>query len=259
MPSDFDRGQWPAKAVAVEVWNGLVFINLSEDEMGSVAHTLRNVDVSIYGLEHTKVAVDFEVAWECNWKVISEGFQECYHCAINHPELCQVLVPEANFEGMEEVAADDDGEFLIFTADRSFAIRKGMQTFSMDGKYVVKRLLGNPDNAPMRIAQIDWFPTFQAFLQPDFTHVETFLPTSPTSSVFRASFLVHEDAVEGEDYSVDGLTELYVKTLEQDRGLVEAAQKGISSPAHEPGPFNPVLESAAIDFFKRYERVIHAD
>jgi Rieske 2Fe-2S family protein len=256
MPDDFDCAQWPAKPVAVEVWNDFVFINLSTRPTKSVGHILRNVEVSAYDFEHTKVAAEFELTWQCNWKLISEGFQECYHCAINHPELCQVLIPETNFEGLQEDAYSDDDEFLIFTADRSYAIRDGMQTFSMDGRYVVKRLLGSADDPPSKLAQIDWFPTFQVFIQPDFAHVETFLPRSPISSLFRASFLVHEDAVEGIDYDLDELTYMYVKTLEQDRELLEAAQKGVSSPAHEPGPFNPALESAAIHFFKHYERIV---
>jgi Rieske 2Fe-2S family protein len=261
MPDDFDCTRWPARPVAVELWNGLIFINLSDGDTESVDHILRNVDVSVYDLEHTKVAADFELEWPCNWKLISEAFQECYHCSINHPELCQVLIPESNFDGLQEtpVTDDDDDEFLIFTADRSYAIRKGMKTFSMDGNYLVKRLLGEPDRPPTKIAQVDWFPNIQLFLMPDFTHVESFLPTSATSSVFRASFLVHEDAVEGEDYDVEELTDLYVKTLDQDRVLVEAAQKGVSSPAHEPGPLHPVLESAAIEYFRRYERAVMGD
>jgi Rieske 2Fe-2S family protein len=260
MPGDFDRERWPAKPVAVDVWNGLVFINLAQGEITPVSHILRNVDVGIYDLEHTKVAADIELTWPCNWKLISEAFQECYHCRINHPELCQVLIPDSNFDGLQAkpVTDDDDGEFLIFTADRSYAIREGMKTFSLDGDYLVKRLLGSPGNPPTRIAQVDWFPNFQAFLQPDFTHVETFLPVSPIKSVFRASFLVHEDAVEGVDYDVHELTHMYVKTLEQDGALVEAAQRGVSSPAHQPGPFHPVLESAAIEYFKRYERAVRA-
>jgi Rieske 2Fe-2S family protein len=257
MPADFDLGRWPAKPVAVEVWNGMVFVNLAQGEIEPVGHILRNVDVSVYDLAHTKVVADIELTWPCNWKLISEGFQECYHCSINHPELCQVLIPDANFEGLQaKPVTDDDEEFLIFTADRSYAIRKGMQTFSMDGQYLSKRLLGSPDNPPSKIAQIDWFPNFQAFLQPDFGHIETFLPLSPTESVFRASFLVHEDAVEGEDYDVHELTHMYVKTLEQDQILLELAQQGVKSPAHEPGPYHPVLESAAVDYFRRYKALV---
>jgi Rieske 2Fe-2S family protein len=258
MPEDFDRGQWPAKPVAVEVWNGMVFVNLDGNEADSVAHILRNVDIGIYDLPRTKVAADIELTWPCNWKLISEGFQECYHCSINHPELCQVLIPDTNFQGLQEkpAAGAGDDEFLIFTADRGYAIREGMKTFSMDGNYLVKRLLGSTDDPPSRIAQIDWFPNFQAFLQPDFVHVETFLPLSPTTSVFRASFLVHEDAVEGEDYDVHELTHMYVKTLEQDLALLKAAQQGVSSPFHEPGPYHPVLESAAIKYFERYMRAV---
>jgi Rieske 2Fe-2S family protein len=256
MPDTFDRAQWSAKPVAVEVWKGFIFVNLGGGKIEPLAHIFRDFDVAAYEPEKTKVAAEFELTWACNWKIVSEGFQECYHCSINHPELCQVLIPETNYGGLQESDDVGDDDFRLFTSDRSFAIRKGMQTFSMDGQYVVNRLLGKLDDPPTKIALLDWFPNFMLFLQPDFVHVETFLPVSPTTTVFRASFLVHEDAVEGVDYDVDKLTHMLTTTLQQDRELVEAAQQGVSSPVHEPGPFHPVLESAAVSYFKRYQRAV---
>ena len=36
---------------------------------------------------------EYEIA--ANWKIIVENYQECYHCSMIHPELCQVSPPES--------------------------------------------------------------------------------------------------------------------------------------------------------------------
>ena len=30
-----------------------------------------------------------------NWKILIENYQECYHCAMIHPELCTVSSPRS--------------------------------------------------------------------------------------------------------------------------------------------------------------------
>src|SRR6185312_3195363 len=39
----------------------------------------------------TVSSMDYEVA--ANWKLVHENYQECYHCAEIHPELCRVSPP----------------------------------------------------------------------------------------------------------------------------------------------------------------------
>ena len=48
-----------------------------------------------------------------------------------------------------------------------------------------------------------------------------------------------QDAVEGVDYDVERLTEVWRKTNEQDSAFVARAHAGVASPAFEPGPYAP--------------------
>src|SRR3546814_19719504 len=66
--------------------------------------------------------------------------------------------------------------------------------------------------------------------------------------------LVHKDAVEGVDYDLKTLTEVWNATNDQDRRLVEQNQLGINSPAYEPGPYAPEHENGTGPFVRSEER-----
>ncbi len=78
------------------------------------------------------------------------------------------------------------------------------------------------------------------------------MPLAPRQSVVTAKWLVHKDAVEGVDYSLDHLTELWTRTNLQDRELVENNQAGVNSPGYRPGPYSPDAEALAIRFVDWY-------
>jgi glycine betaine catabolism A len=63
---------------------------------------------------------------------------------------------------------------------------------------------------------------------------------------------VHKDAVEGVDYDVDSLKELWVKTNQQDRELAENNHRGVNSPGYTPGPYSPDAEALSLRFADWY-------
>ena len=65
-------------------------------------------------------------------------------------------------------------------------------------------------------------------------------------------WLVHKDAIEGVDYDLKRLTEVWIATNDEDREIVEHNQEGIRSPAFTPGPYSPVEESGVIQFVEWY-------
>ena len=75
-------------------------------------------------------------------------------------------------------------------------------------------------------------------------HVVTFsvLPLTPETTLLRTKWLVHKDAVEGEDYDLDTLTSVWEATNHQDSELVGITQQGVRDPAYEPGPYSPYTE-----------------
>jgi phenylpropionate dioxygenase-like ring-hydroxylating dioxygenase large terminal subunit len=85
-------------------------------------------------------------------------------------------------------------------------------------------------------------------------HVLNFrvLPISATETEVVTTWLVHKDAVEGRDYDIKRLTEVWEATNDEDRLVVEENQKGILSPAYEPGPYSPQQESGVAQFIDWY-------
>ncbi len=72
-------------------------------------------------------------------------------------------------------------------------------------------------------------------------HAVTFQVPSdrPMQTQVRTKWLVHKDAVEGKDYSIEDLSHVWLATNSQDQRVVEENQLGIRSPAYEPGPYAP--------------------
>jgi len=58
------------------------------------------------------------------------------------------------------------------------------------------------------------------------------------------------------DYDLNRLTEVWINTNDEDRKVVEENQRGVNSPAYEPGPYSPVQESGVMQFVDWYESTL---
>lgn len=257
MPSDFDKTKFPASAVWLEEWNGMVFLSLADERPRSVTDALVNADFSRFDLARTKVVADRVYEVESNWKFAAETYAECYHCAINHPELCRIVDPMGDLEAWDDAEADDDGEYggdyVIFTPDLAPAMAEGAVTLSPDGQLVCKRLLGSSDRPPTENAAVSWFPQFGMFVQPDYATTFTWIPTSATTALFRSTWIVHEDAVEGVDYDVDSLPDFMHHINLEDKELCRVVQQGVNSYAYRnEAPYHRLFEAPVRGFLRTY-------
>ena len=85
-------------------------------------------------------------------------------------------------------------------------------------------------------------------------HIVTFsaLPLDAGHTLVRTKWLVNKDAVEGVDYDIERLTEVWAATNLQDSALVGICRKGAQSPAYEPGPYSPNTEMLVEKFANWY-------
>lgn len=65
---------------------------------------------------------------------------------------------------------------------------------------------------------------------------------------------MHKDAVEGRDYDLQRLTEVWLATNDEDRIVVEENLLGINSPAYSPGRYSETQEGGVIQFIDWYTR-----
>ena len=74
-----------------------------------------------------------------------------------------------------------------------------------------------------------------------------FTPLTPTFTEVVVAWLVHEDAVEGEDYDVDHLKWMWDVTTIQDTRIINDNQKGVNSKRYTPGRYS--LRESGPSFF----------
>jgi Rieske 2Fe-2S family protein len=137
--------------------------------------------------------------------------------------------------GLPHRPADGGNEFRCIR----LPFHEGAVSFTPDGRPGCKRLLGDltdPDLGSVRMfrAPNNW----NHFLSDHIIHFRV-LPLSADRTALRTTWLVHEDAVEGEDYDLETLTSVWTATNAQDADLAAVNHKGIRSMAYEPGPYAP--------------------
>ena len=268
-PPSFDPGCFGLKPVHVRTVAGLVYICLATEPPADFDHIAERVTPYLlpHQLHRTKVAARVDLVEQGNWKLVMENNRECYHCD-GHPELSCSLFPTYGYEAADMparlrpafdryLAAEDllrrdceerglpyarieelSGRETGFRIQREPLDGAG-ESLSLDGSAVSRPLLGELDTP--RLGRLSMHHQPNAWFHFMADHAVTFsvLPLAPDRTLLRTTWLVHEDAVEGEDYDVDALTDVWRQTNLQDGVFVARAQLGTTSPAYEPGPYAP--------------------
>ena len=92
--ADFDLDEVSLARVRLERWGPFLFVNADADAE-PLAETLADVpsQVDELGLDLDALRFHHRSEWSvaANWKVVSENFLECYHCAVAHPSFTAVV------------------------------------------------------------------------------------------------------------------------------------------------------------------------
>jgi Rieske 2Fe-2S family protein len=126
------------------------------------------------------------------------------------------------------------------------------ESYTMDGTAAVAKPNSSfPFKDAGSLLAFNYPSTWNHFLA-DHSIVFRVTPISETETEVSTKWLVHKDAVEGVDYDLKRLTEVWVATNDEDRVVVENNQQGILSPGYRPGPYSSVQESGVIQFVDWY-------
>jgi Rieske 2Fe-2S family protein len=256
MPEGFDPTRWGLKAIPVEVFHGLIFVNFSVEPVdfrgaaGALDHCLRP-----FHLERCKVAARRNYPVDANWKLALENFMECYHCAPAHPEYARIhslKAPAAESEALRQemlarsrrcgmqtddvvVAVTDLAELHAF--HRRHALYPGYLTGTEDGKAAAP-LLGEVTGYDGGAADVTIGALNQMLIYPDHAVVYRFAARAPQRCDMEIAWLVRSDAEEGRDYDLARLTWLWDVTSIADKRIIDLNQQGVNSRFYEPGPYS---------------------
>ena len=230
--------------VAVDTWGGFVFVHLTPenanapggslfDQLGRVPQRLQR-----YPLTDLRIGMTISYDVDANWKVILENYNECYHCAGVHPELCRV-VPAFKRNG----GAQLDWEHGI-------PHRAGAFTFTATGQTARKAFPGLSDDERVRHNGELIYPNFMLSLSAD--HVAAFClrPLGPGTTRVVCDFLFHPEEIESEHFDSSDAVEFWDLINRQDWSICAKVQDGMSSRAFRFGYYAP-MEDASLDI-RRY-------
>lgn len=254
MPDDFDKSDHGLHPVKVEVTGGFIFISLSDNppDFKKVADDYFPF-LSPYKLENAKVAFKTTYELRTNWKLVAENFRECYHCGPAHPEYCSAVIGANMKESATEVHAERKGEWessglathnIEFENDSfhfaiRYPLRPGVKSYSTDGG-AVSIPMGDHKDYNAGVLGLVVLPNFWMDAVSDYMWTMRVTPVSPSKTLIELAWLVDKNAIEGEHYNLDRLTEFWKITGEQDWALCENNFAGIESSHYLPGPYAPV-------------------
>ena len=133
----------------------------------------------------------------------------------------------------------------------------GAVSMTMDGQPIGRKRLGRmPEEENVGNMPFYCYPSTWNHWQSDFAMSFRVVPVSPTETEVVTTYLVPGDAVEGVDYTLEGLTQTWEATNNQDRIIVERQAKGVSSPAFTPGFYNKTHEGGVIEFAQWYSDLL---
>jgi len=237
-----DRSEYPLHPVAVDTWDGFVFVNLSpepaplREQLGSDA-----TDFARYRLGTLRVGHRVESVVEANWKILVENYCECLHCPTVHPELVD-LVPTFK-------------KGIIFDADGGHGnrLRKGATTWTRTGRSNVPPFPWLPEEDRSLYHGMAIFPNVLVDLLPDVVRTEVLWPLGPERTLAVREWLFEPDAMAQPDFDARDIIEFHDLVDRQDVGVCENAQKGVRSRAYRHGVYPP-QDRFAYEFNERYRR-----
>ncbi len=266
MSDNFNKDDWKLNKCNVKIFEGLIFINLSENPYSFdefIEPTKKFIQ--FHGLSDAKIAYRKTYPTEGNWKLTLDNFHECYHCQPSHPEYCSVHDPDyiiaygaGNNTGpssekfikmldewnnkvkkMGHITGEySEPKFNNYSrsAERT-PLKEGKFTETKSGKPASK-LMGKFKEYDRGYTSVGTSPFNSLLMCNDFATLFTFIPKSTLHTEVELMWLVHKDAEEGKDYNVEEMIWMWDVTTIADKRIIEDNQKGVLSNKYKPGPLS---------------------
>ncbi len=279
MPEEFKPREHDLRKCAVEVVEGLIYINLDENpiKFENVKSTLKEYLVP-HGFSKSKIASQEKYIVNANWKLVTENFLECYHCVPTHPEYCSVnahaignsigdqtqlqsyqdYTNEWNehrngfMQGVNQILSNPLEEQTIVAYRQP--IKQNFKTLSQGGLPVAP-LMGSFKDYDGGETVIAFGPIHFISAANDYASIFRFTPIDVNKTEVILTWLVREDAEEGKDYDLSKVKWMWEKTTIQDKKITEDNQTGINSDFYTPG-FYSMLELTLQRFVLTYFRLL---
>ncbi|MFZ1024130.1 MAG: aromatic ring-hydroxylating dioxygenase subunit alpha [Thermoplasmata archaeon] len=234
---EFERREYGLIPVALDVWRGFLFLNLSphpEPLKRSLGDLPRRAQP--YPLERLRLAHRVTYDVHANWKLIVQNANECYHCPGVHPQLV-CLTPYRSGE-------EDLRQGPIFGGWMDFV--KGVTSLTASGRTTRPTFANlSPEDLARVYYYVLWPANFLSFL-PDYVTLDWFIPKGPELTQLVFDLYVDRDE---QDPARDAM-EFWDTTNRQDWHICELAHRGSKTLGYTQGRYSG--EEEVVHLVDRY-------
>jgi Rieske 2Fe-2S family protein len=230
--------------VGIDTWGGFAFVRLEcPAEAAPLVQQLGDAPqrVANYALDRLRTGSSLRYDVRANWKVILENYNECYHCAGVHPELCRIVPAFKQRAGSE------------LDWERGIEHRAGAWTFTFDGTSARRPFAELNDDERTRHKGELLYPNFMLSLSADHAAAFTLWPQSPERTSIVCDLLFDPAEMERSSFDPSDAAEFWDLVNRQDWAVCEGVQAGMQSRAFRYGYYAP-MEDYSLDIRRYVER-----
>jgi Rieske 2Fe-2S family protein len=227
--------------VRVCEWRGFIFVALTEDTPPfetSFDSPITRLDA--WPLEGLKVVHVIDKSIDCNWKLFWENFNECLHCPLVHPNLCQ-LVP---IYGRGLIREGDDPDWRLHAADSDpkykGGLRGGAETWSLNGQLTGVPFTGLKEADQRRGAvYVTSLPSVFIVGHLDYVRVVRLRPAGPERTRLRVEYLFSDESLAKPGFDPASVVDFTNTVMTEDAEVCGLNQRGLHAAPHVAGVVMP--------------------
>jgi len=244
---NFNKSDYPLHTVAINEWEGFIFINLSDEpEDFNKLFSPISKRFSNWDLSNLRTFETFEYEVNGNWKLVIQNYCECYHCPILHPDLAAIH----DYMGGRNDLFDGPflGGYMDFNEDKD--------SITSSGKLCCPPLPRIKEEDKKRVYYYSIFPNMLLSLHPEYVMYHTVSPKDVDKCIVSCSWLFPTDVIKDQKkHKLQDAIDFWDMTNKQDWHISELSQLGIQSKKYSPAPYSG-QESLLAAFDKHYKLTI---
>jgi len=225
----FSRADYPLKTVALETWDGHIFLNFGAHPH-PLAAQLGDLPARFAAWRMGELRLHRRIVYDAkaNWKLIVANYNECLHCPLVHPTLNRLT----DFLGADNQPPTPD------YIGGAMGFRGGAETMSFGGVRKRDYLPGLSAEQRKIVNYYAIYPNLLLALHPDYMMVHTLWPQAADRTEIVCEWHFHPAEMAKPDFEGDDAVEFWDRTNREDWRISELSQLGIGSRAYTPGPYS---------------------
>jgi phenylpropionate dioxygenase-like ring-hydroxylating dioxygenase large terminal subunit len=225
----FARQDYPLQRVHCDVWDGHVFVNLSESPT-PLRQQLGQLPARFASWHMSELRMVRRTTYDvhANWKLIVQNYNECLHCPVIHPMLNRMhhYLGAANVPSTETYCGGAMG------------FKEGVETLSVDGKLRRQILPGLTGEDRSLVHYYAIYPNLLLTLHPDYMFTVTMWPKSVSETQLIGEWHFHPDEIARTGFVCEDAIQFWDRTNREDWAISERSYEGIRSRGYTPGPYS---------------------